>query len=240
MEAELKEALQKNKAISLFANCSVRYSGRAESYLGAGDRFIIIKSDGTLLVHQPQGSAPVNYMKDGSAHDVILENGEMQLKSQNLALKEYLDITLHTIHSFHTAELTDGEKIQLMGSEKDMSDMIYNNPELISADFKPISREEQTKYGFLDVFGYDKDNNLVIIECKRYIADLKAVDQLERYVKKMKELRGINNIRGIIAAPKITPNAKDMLNNRGFEFCSLAPPNNFERYDKDQKKLGEY
>ncbi|MBS3132897.1 DUF91 domain-containing protein [Candidatus Woesearchaeota archaeon] len=69
--AAVNEALKNGKSVVLGCNCSVNYSGRAESFLADGDRIIIIKSDKTLLIHQPHGSNPVNYMKEGSSHKLL-------------------------------------------------------------------------------------------------------------------------------------------------------------------------
>jgi endonuclease len=235
--AALNDAFQNKKPVIIVCSCSVHYSGRAESYLAEGDRIIIVKSDGTLLVHQPNGSNPVNYMKNASVH-INFHDGKHVLTSQ--AEKEFLDITITKLHSANIFELEDNASIELVGSERDMSQMIFNNPALIEPGFKPLSTEEHTKYGFIDVFGYDKSNTLVVIECKRYTADLKAVDQLERYVRKIKQLKGLAHVRGIIASPKISPNALHMLQDHKFEWRSISPPNFFERDGKSQKRLGEY
>ena len=237
--AELEEALRSGKTVILTCNCTVSYSGRAESFLASGDRIIIIKSDKTLLVHQPMGSNPINYLKDAT-HKIIRQGEKTVIKSGNLVLKEYLTVEISKVHSLQSFELEDAESIQLTGSEKDMSDMIYKNPSVISSDFKPLSREERTKYGFIDVFGHDKDNNLVIIECKRYAADFNAVDQLLRYVKKIKQMRGIKNVKGIIAAPRISGNALQMLKDHGCDFKTVNPPKYHEKYNKTQQKLGDY
>jgi endonuclease len=233
----LNDAFQNNKPVILVCTCSVHYSGRAESYLSEGDRIIFVKADGTLLIHQPKGSNPVNYMKNATIH-INHHDGNHVLTSQ--ADKEFLDIIITKLHSASIHELEDNAAIELIGSERDMSDRIYNNPSLIEPGFKPLSREEHTRYGFIDVFGNDKNNILVVIECKRYTADLKAVDQLQRYVRKIKQLKGLKHVRGIIASPKISPNALQMLKDHKFEYRSISPPNFFERDGKSQKRLGDY
>lgn len=234
---QMEAALAKNETLVMGCSCEITYSGRAEAFLPTGDRLIIIKSDKALLVHQPTGNAPVNYMKPESSHCVVQQDGGVWLKSQNLPLKEYLDVLIHEIHFVSSYPLQDGQKLELVGSEKDMSEMIYKNPSLIDPDFRSVSMEEQTKYGFIDVFGIDKSGNIVIVECKRYCADLGAVTQLRRYVERIKEIKNTDKVRGIIAAPKITPNAEKMLNDWGFEFRSVTPPKYQERYSKDQKRL---
>ena len=57
---------------------------------------------------------------------------------------------------------------------------------------------------------------------------------------KMKQSKGLDRIRGIIAAPKIAPNALHMLASMGFEYKAVNPPKYLEQYDKQQKRLGEY
>ncbi len=236
----INNALAKNETITIGCHCKVKYSGRAESLLDFGDRIIMIKSDNALLVHQPKGNAPVNYMKPDSFHKASFDDDLLFIKSSNMVLKEFMNIQIKQIHFINSHKLEDGHTITIAGTEKDMSDMIYSNPELIEPGFKTASREEQTKYGFIDVLGVDKNNTLTIIECKRYCADLGAVTQLRRYVEKLQASKGIKEVRGILAAPKITDNAKKMLEDWGFQFKIIEPPKHLEKYKKSQKKLDSF
>ena len=230
----LKEAVSSKKSIVLFANCSVEYNGRAQSHLDKGDRIIVIKSDNTILVHQPEGNNPVNYMKQDTQFSI---EGDI-LHAYNS--KEYIDIEFYEIYSAMIRELKDPSKLELHGSEKHMSDMIYDNPEVIEKGFKPLNREEHTKYGFIDVFGYDSKGKLAVIECKRYTATLDAVTQLRRYVEKIESMKGIKGVRGIIAAPGISPNAKQMLADYGYEYRQVEPPKHYEKHRKDQSSLDSF
>jgi RecB family endonuclease NucS len=92
------------------------------------------------------------------------------------------------------------------------------------------------------VFGTDKDGKIVVIECKRDFADFKAVSQLHRYIHKIMKSRGVEekNIRGMIAAPRITENSLAMLKEQGYEFKMVQPPKYLEKYDRKQKRIGEY
>ncbi len=233
----LTDALARNETIVLACTCTIRYSGRAESFLGLGDRIVLIKNDKAILVHQPMGNAPINYMKPETTHSIVFENGKLLLKSKNTPMKEYLDITIERVHFLNSQRLEDGQTIIVAGTEEDMSNMLYNNPDLIEEGFRPVSQEEQTVYGFIDVFGTDKAGTLTIVECKRYCADLSAVTQLRRYVEKVMVSKGISKVRGILAAPKITENAKIMLEDWGFEFKSIKPPKYLEEFDKKQRTL---
>ncbi|MFA6072772.1 MAG: endonuclease NucS [Candidatus Woesearchaeota archaeon] len=240
---EFNSSNNANKTMCIFCKCIVSYSGRAESELEEGDRLIIVKSDNSLLVHQPDGNNPINYMKAGSSLELIdLDEGSFLLKTENKKLKESLEIFISEIYEFSSYKLEDGKKITLVGNEKDMSDMIKDHPELISKDFQPLSREEHTKFGFIDVFGHDGKGNLIIIECKRYTAGISAIQQLRRYVEKIVELKGVRKetVRGIIAAPDVAKNAENMLLKFGYSFVKVEPPKRHEKAKKNQKQLGEF
>lgn len=234
------DALKRKETIILTGECTVEYSGRAESYLPRGERIIIIKEDSSLLIHKPTGSAPVNYMKGQTSHWIALEGEHLILKSKNESLKEYMSIVFHNIHFIESRKLHDGEDISLQGNERDYSDYIAEHPHLIEDGFTTISREEQTKFGFIDIMGYDKNNILVVIECKRFKSGPNAVQQLRRYVEKIKKAKGLMKVRGILVSPEITKNALAMLNEWGFSYKKIEPPKFLEKHKRDQKKLGEY
>ena len=242
----LKKSIFSNETCSFFCECHVNYSGRAQAELGLGERLLVLKSDNTLLIHQETGSNPINYMKSDTAIKIV--EGEFEkkkaiiLETYNSGNKDYLDVAITKVFSFNSRKLLDGKKLVLVGTEKDMSDMIKDNPILISEDFIPLSREEHTKFGFIDVFGHDDNGNLIVVECKRYTAGLSAVQQLRRYVEKIEELKGISsdNIKGILAAPDIAKNALDMLEKWNFSFKKVQPPKRLERYNQSQKDLFDF
>jgi RecB family endonuclease NucS len=233
----LNDALKRNETVVFSCFCNIRYSGRAESFLGEGDRVVVIKSDNTLLVHQPMGTAPINYMKPGTGYQAHMEDSKLVLKAVNIPEKENIRLEIFRMHFFNSHKLKDSQAITISGTEEDMSNMIYENPEMIESGFKPVSQEEQTKYGFIDVLGTDKDGTLTVVECKRYSADLSAVTQLRRYVEKICASKGITKVRGILAAPKISLNARKMLEDWGYSFVSVKPPKYLEEFEKKQSTL---
>jgi RecB family endonuclease NucS len=228
-------AMHANQVFVFFAHAEIHYSGRAEANLEGGDRLFIIKEDKSLIIHQPVHGNPINYLKPGA--EIHIEKHEKHLHLHAKSGKDYLEVPLFRIYDVMTKKLEDGQKQTLQGNEKDMSDMIKEHPHLISKDFKPLSREEHTKFGFIDVFGHDGKGNLIIIECKRYTASLACVTQLRRYVEKIIELKGTNKVKGIMASPGISTNAKAMLEQWGFSHIAIEPPKRLERYNKQQQGL---
>jgi hypothetical protein len=237
---DLNKSISKKYISVLFCNCEVEYKGRAKSFLAEGDRMVIIKHDYTLLVHRPDGRSPVNWMPQESNIILELENNVLTIIASSIKPVEEMRINIYEVYSLTSAPLVDTEQLKLVGTEKDMSDMIYENPELISSDFQPLNREEQTTYGFLDVFGHDGKGNFVIVECKRYTAGLDAVTQLRRYVEKVKKSKGVDNVKGILAAPNISKNALRMLRDWGFDYKIVNPPNKFPNGSDKQKSIEEF
>ncbi len=235
----IRAALANQETIVFGATVEVTYQGRAQSYLAPGDRLIIIKPDRTLLIHQPTGSAPVNYMKAHATHSLVREPSGVYLKSSADNGRESLTMQIHRFHFCTTSKLADGLKLRLAGTEREMSDFLYANPHLVEEGFAPLSREEHTKVGFVDLFGHDRNGNLVVVECKRYQADPKAVDQLRRYVEKVKAARGVARVRGILAAPDVSPKAAAMLHDYGFSFARVKPPQRLD-VGASQARLHEF
>ena len=239
-EDKFRVAGNKKEFVSFFCKCKIVYSGRAEASLPKGDRMVGVKQDGTIFVHQPEGGNPINYMKAGGSIDLLKQDYGLLFKAYNSMTKEYLELEIFRVYNFMSKKLEDGQKQMLSGTEADMSDMIKQNPILINDKFKPLSREEHTKFGFIDVFGHDKNGALIVVECKRYTAGLDAVQQLRRYVEKIKELRGTDKVSGILASPKISSNAEEMLKKWGFEWKLVNPPMRLIRHNKNQKSLQSF
>jgi endonuclease len=233
-----EQSLAANHTLAFFCSCHITYSGRAESILTTGDRLIIVKSDNVLLIHQPEHGNPINYLKAGSELRLEMYEGHLLLRARSG--KDYLDVEIFRVYDVMSKKLEDGQKQVLQGNERDMSDMIKDNPTLISADFIPLSREEHTKFGFIDVFGHDGNGNLVVVECKRYTASLACVTQLRRYVEKMKSLKGTQNVKGVMASPSISTNALNMLEEWGFSHVAVNPPKRLERHNKNQRSLDSF
>ncbi len=240
--ADISESLSRGEFICLFCHCAVTYSGRAESYLDFGDRLIMIKQDRSVLIHQPEGGTPINYLRPPANINFNLETGgdTDYILFRASCKEDEIDVEIIAVYDLFSQRLDDGQKQDLSGNEAEMSDMLRDNPKMISKDFQPLSREEHTKYGFIDVFGHLGDGTLAIVECKRYTAGLAAVTQLRRYVEKVKADKGIDMVTGIMAAPAITANAFEMMTDWGFSFVRVEPPKRNVRGKRRQKKIEHF
>ncbi|WP_414469462.1 endonuclease NucS [Methanobacterium sp. ACI-7] len=221
-EELLKKGLKNRAVLIITACCKVFYEGRAKSTLESGDRVIIVKSDGSFLVHKGEKRNPVNWQPPGCNTTYKIEKGLIRLKSIRRKPKELLEVEISKTHAVMFFIPKDDEKLNLSGSERDMADYIYENPEVIEEGFKPLAMEKSISNGVIDIMGNDKDGKLIVLELKRGRATLDAVSQLKRYVD---NLSGQNeDLRGIVVAPSITGSALKLLKSYGLEFISLNPP----------------
>ncbi|USH00388.1 endonuclease NucS [Thermococcus argininiproducens] len=229
------KGLSTEAIVTIFAHCRVFYDGRAKSELGPGDRVIIIKPDGSFLIHQKEKREPVNWQPPGSSVSLDVREDKLILRSVRRKPKEILEVELIDVYLFSYFQAEDYEALALVGSEAEMADLVFKNPELIEEGFKPISKEKSIRHGIVDLLGKDKDGNIVILEFKRRRADLHAVSQLKRYVETMRE--EYEKVRGILVAPSLTSGARKLLKKEGLEFKKLNPPKQEKSRKGRQKTL---
>ncbi|GAB6055947.1 endonuclease NucS [Methanobacterium alkalithermotolerans] len=227
----IDEGLRKRAVITLFACCQATYEGRARSKLGLGERMIIIKPDGSFLIHQDRKLDPVNWQPPKSRSKVRMENGIVILESVRRTPPEHLEVEIKNVHLVSYYLGRDSQELEVCGHEKDMGEMIWKHPELIEKGFRPTDKEYSTSKGFIDILGKDENGQLMILELKSRKAGTNAVKQLKRYLKDFEDNKG--QVRGIIVAPSITEDALELLEEDGLEFKSLEPPKEL----KEEKKV---
>jgi len=218
----LTKGLSKRALIILVGCFRVYYEGRAKSRLDWGDRTIMIKKDGSFLIHQHHSLEPVNWQPPKSKFTAEIRDGKILLRGSRRSPPESLTVEISKTYvaSYFVGE--DTKSLELVGYEADMGNLIFDNPELIEEGFRPTSREYSVESGFIDIMGKDKNGNLVILELKSRRAGVNAVKQLERYIKHFEDHKKI--VRGILVAPSLTDEALELLSEKKLEFISLEPP----------------
>jgi RecB family endonuclease NucS len=210
--------------LTLFGRCRVDYDGRASSTLGAGDRLVVLKPDGTVLVHTEEGQQPVNWQPPGCTHSATTEDGSLVVRSQRTTPEEELVVRFDRITHATALPVTDTSDLDLTGTEDDLRERVLEDPSLLEAGFEPRATERETPAGAVDIYGTDAEDNAVVVELKRRRAGPDAVSQLNRYVEALeRDLHAGTTVRGILVAPSVTDRAGRLLEERGLEFVSLAP-----------------
>lgn len=219
----IREGIRSRKLILVLGSMEVYYEGRAASSLGLGERLLIIKQDGSLLVHRPTGYEPVNWQPPGSRIDVDLRNGVLVVEARRISPEELLRIIVRSVRSVEAHRLEDSAEFAMYATEEEMKRAILLEPSLIEEGFKPMEDERRAgRAGFIDILGVDSSGNLVVVEIKRRTATAEDVKQLLGYVKEIENEFG-RKPRMILVAPGVQKSAAKELARYGVEFKCLTP-----------------
>ena len=200
----------------------MHYSGRARSTLEPGERLLIIKEDGSLLVHRPVGYEPVNWQPAGSVFHVQTTQSSLEVHGIRQKPRESVRVTFDAIYMVSAMGLVDSGEFLLHATEDDMHRAILLKPDLFEEGFKPISWEKHVEPGFVDIYGEDQNGKLVIIEVKRRTANKDNALQLAKYIEPIKAK--INReLRAVLVAPGLGKDVQHLLATLGLEFKELDP-----------------
>ncbi|WP_273837535.1 endonuclease NucS [Halococcus sp. PRR34] len=220
----VESGFKQNAMLTLVGRCEVDYDGRASSYLPPGERLVILKPDGTLLVHRTEQRTPVNWQPPGCTHTAHLDDDQLIVHSTRSTPSEEVTITFETVLQLSIMELDDSPDLVLEGSEEDLRQRILTEPDILEKGFTPQMTERETAAGAVDIYGKDADDVPTVVELKRRRVGPDAVSQLHRYVDALdRELPVERSIRGILVAPSVTDRAERLLAEENLEFVELDP-----------------
>jgi RecB family endonuclease NucS len=218
----IEKAFSQRRTLVVAGTCHVHYVGRATSKLEQGERLLIIKSDGSLLVHRPVGYEPVNWQPAGGIFHVEIKSDGLEVHGVRQKPRESVRVTFAKVFMVSSLNLLDSGAFLLNASEDDMHRAILLKPELLEEGFKPISWEKKVEPGFVDIYGEDKNGKLVIVEVKRKTASKEAALQLAKYIEPLKA-KVNREVRAILAAPSLGKDVQRMLVTLGLEYKELDP-----------------
>lgn len=218
----IEKAFLQRRTLIVVGTCHVHYVGRATSTLEPGERILIIKSDGSLLVHRPVGYEPVNWQPASSIFHVQVKGDELEVHGVRQKPRESVKVAFSGVLLVSALNLVDSGDFLLNASEDDMHRAILLKPELIEPGFKPISWEKHVEPGFVDIYGEDRNGKLVIVEVKRKTASKEAALQLAKYIEPIKA-KVNREVRAMLAAPSLGKDVQRLLVTLGLEYKALDP-----------------
>lgn len=221
-EKTINDALSMHRTVVVVGDFSIHYEGRAKSRLSSGDRILMVKGDGSVLVHRYFGYEPVNWQPSGTTVHAHRKEGLVEVRAVRSAPHESLRMVFQSIRMLSAFKLIDSAEFALYASEEDMQKAILLKPSLLEEGFKPVSYERKTEPGFVDVYGIDQKGKTVVVEIKRKSAGKNAVIQLAKYVDAIK-MGGKREVRGILVAPELAKDVQRALVTLGLEFKALDP-----------------
>lgn len=200
----------------VIARCTVEYSGRLSARLEEATRLLMVKADGSVLIHSDGGSyKPLNWMSP----PCTLREDEATWEVTNKA-GERLLITLHEIFSDHAHELGLDPGLVKDGVEAQLQVLLSERPQVIGDGWTLVRREHMTAIGPVDLLVRDANGRHVAIEIKRR-GEIDGVEQLTRYLDLLNRDPQLAPVRGILAAQEIRPQARVLAADRGIDCLIL-------------------
>jgi RecB family endonuclease NucS len=197
----------------IVARCEVTYTGRLTAYLPESTRLLILKADGSVLVHADAGGyKPLNWMTPPT----VLEESDGMLVVRKRAgrSEDRLAIRLHDVLSDVEHEMGEAAALEKDGVERDLQEALAAVPETLGEGLRLERREWQTDLGPVDLMCRDAAGGWVAVEVKR-VATIDAVEQLTRYLDRIRLDPARGGCRGILAAIEIRPQAATLAAARG-------------------------
>jgi RecB family endonuclease NucS len=202
----------------IVARCSVEYSGRLSARLPEALRLVMLKADGSVLVHADAGGyKPLNWMTPPT---VIEEDGDT-IVVRKLKGDDRLDITLHEVVSDVTHMMDeDAARLEKDGVERDLQELLADAPTNCGEGFRLVRREWPTDIGPVDLMCRDDQDGWIAVEIKR-VGTIDAVEQLARYLERIRLDPATRDCRGVLAAQVVKPQARVLAEARGIDWVEV-------------------
>ena len=203
----------------IVARCEVSYTGRLNARLPESTRLVMFKNDGSVLVHADAGGyKPLNWMTPPT----VVEEGDGSIVVRKRAGKaeDRLEIRLVEVLSDVSHEMGEAAGLEKDGVERDLQEELAAQPGALGEELRLVRREWPTDIGPVDLMCRDADDGWVAVEVKR-IAGIEAVEQLVRYLERIRLDPARGECRGLLAATRFRPQAITLAESRGIRCAEV-------------------
>jgi RecB family endonuclease NucS len=205
----------------IVARCEVFYAGRLTTTLPMAVRLLVLKADGSVMVHADSGGyKPQNWMTAPTAVDI---DGDppTRIEVRKLKAAERLEITIEEVLVDVTHAADIAAALEKDGVERDLQELLADQPAYCGEGFRLVRREWPTDIGPVDLMCRDPGDGWVAVEIKR-IATIDAVEQLSRYLERIRLDPTLGECRGVLAAQTIKPQARVLAESRGIACVEVS------------------
>src|SRR4051794_29679562 len=194
----------------IVARCEVRYSGRLSAVLPEALRLLLIKSDGSVMVHSDAGGyKPENWMTP----PCVIEETDEGLEVRKVGAEDRLEIRFAEVVSDMTHDMGEAAALQKDGVERHLQELLADAPEWCGEGFRLVKREWATDIGPVDLMCRDSEDCWVAVEIKR-VGTIDAVEQLSRYLERIRQDPSRAGCRGVLVAQTVKPQARVLCGSR--------------------------
>ena len=227
----------------VIASCSVDYSGRLDAHLPRATRLIMVKADGSVLVHSDGGSyKPLNWMSPPARLAEVNPDEEdreigviARWEVSATRTDDRLVIRLFDIVSDTSADLGVDPGLTKDGVEAHLQELLAERVEVLGPGWRLVRREYPTPLGPVDLLVRDESGAAVAVEVKR-VGGIDGVEQLTRYVDMLDRDPLLTPVRGLFAAQQIKPQAATLAADRGIA-CQLLDYDALRGMDNSEDRL---
>jgi hypothetical protein len=201
------------------ARCEVVYTGRLNAVLPEATRLLMFKSDGSVLVHADSGGyKPLNWMTPPTV--VEEEDGLVVVRKRAGRNEDRLEIRIVEILSDVSHPLDEGAGLEKDGVERDLQEALAARPEAAGESLRLVRREWPTDIGPVDLMCRADGGGWVAVEIKR-IGTIEAVEQLSRYLERIRIDPARAGCRGVLAAQSVKKQARTLAESRGIDWVEV-------------------
>jgi len=227
----------------VIATCSVDYDGRLTAHLPLATRLLLVKADGSVLVHSDGGSyKPLNWMSPPCAMaEVEPDEGEAAEGAtavwvvQHAKSEDRLRVKIHAVHHDSAHELGVDPGLVKDGVEAHLQKLLAEHITTLGEGWTLTRREFMTPIGPVDILCKDGAGATVAIEIKRR-GDIDGVEQLSRYLELMNRDPHLAPVTGVFAAQQIKPQARTLAEDRGIR-CVVLDYDSLKGIDTSEHRL---
>jgi endonuclease len=215
----------------VIAKCSVDYIGRLTAHLPLATRLLVVKADGSVLVHSDGGSyKPLNWMSPPCS----LVQTDTTWTVTNKA-GDQLIVTIDSIEHDSSHELGIDPGLVKDGVEAHLQKLLAEHIHTLGAGFRLVRREYPTPIGPVDILARDPSGAAVAVEIKRR-GEIDGVEQLTRYLDLLNRDPLLAPVRGVFAAQEIKPQARTLAEDRGIT-CLVLDYDTLRGIDDPSQRL---
>ena len=201
----------------IVTRCEVRYTGRLTAVLPEALRLLMIKSDGSVMVHADTGGyKPQNWMTPPT----VIEESPDSIVVRKLKGEDQLEIRIAEVVSDVEHDMGEAAALEKDGVEAHLQEALAAAPEWCGEGFRLVRREWPTDIGPVDLMCRDPDDGWIAVEIKR-IGTIEAVEQLSRYLERIRLDPALGECRGVLAAQCIKPQARVLAESRGIAWVEV-------------------
>lgn len=212
----------------VIARCSVDYVGRLTAHLPLATRLLVVKADGSVLVHSDGGSyKPLNWMSPPCSLTVAepapqdaAAGVEQVWTVQATRSEDRLVVRVHEVLHSSQHDLGVDPGLVKDGVEAHLQRLLAEQISTLGEGYTLVRREYPTAIGPVDILARDPRGATVAVEIKRR-GEIDGVEQLTRYLELLNRDPRLAPVTGVFAAQEIRPQARVLAQDRGIRCVTL-------------------